>query len=830
MIAFLAGILGRAVTGRPRLVLALALAATVAAAVPASRIALDGRLDALLPRNAPAAEAYREFLDRFGGIERVFVLITAEEGRTLASDDLASAAEALAGELAADPEVARARWGLTAEDEAFFTDRVAPRMPLLLGRGAKEAIGRAISPEALQARAKRLREAASSPGGFLVGGLIASDPLGLAEARLARMSGGSALPFDPITGAFLSNDGTAALVLVTPRRAEVDPEGGRRLEASLESAYARTKAATGLALRFRAVGGPLYAVHDEHALREDLIRILTGATLLVGGLILLAFDAVAIPVASMLAMLAGQIVTGAVVALGLGSVTAVGVGFAAMLVGMGDDYTIHLGARFRELWLEKRDRFAAMREALRDTAAGNVSSALTTAAAFAVLGFANFRPLREMGLVVALGVVLLLLAAGLVAAPFLTWVAARWKPRAERPVWRGLGLAVEGAIGAGARRPGTVLGAALLLTAVLGAAASRLSIDTDLRALRPEDHPADEVHAILLRNFPIGLDTSTVTVHGADLDDALDAAERVAAVLREALGADADVTTPSDWIAGPDRARRRIEELRSLDLERAADRAERALAGEGLEPAAFRRSLDALRAIGRGEDPDPSPLEGLPDWIASTVSRDASGGAAAAVHVRVPLGAWPDGPPAPILAALRRAAPGSSVASAPLLGAELKRLAVRDLAALGGLAFLVVAGIVIVSYRGDLAAAALTFVPVILGGIWTFGAWGALGRKVDLFSLCVLPVLLGIGVDNALHVIHLARQSRAGGLAESAGAVGRGLVLSTLTTCAGFASLGLSHVPGLRNGGILICLGTFLCLVATFLVLPAAEAWRARRR
>lgn len=821
--------LAAAVTRRPLLLLTLVLAVAASAAVPASRLRLESRIDALLPHGAPAAEAYRRFLAAFGGIERVFVVVTAGEGANLEPDDLAGAAEALAEELEKDPEVARARWGLTQEDEAFFTDRVAPRMPLLLGDGAAAAVARATTPEALRERARRLREAADSPGSLFIGGLLASDPLGLAESRIARIAGGGALPFDLMTGAFLSRDGDAALVLVTPRRSEVDPEGGRRLEAALDAAFARAREATRLPFRVRAVGGPLYAVHDERALRDDLLRILSGATLLVGGLILLAFDGLAIPAASMFAMLVGQLVTGALVAFSLGSVTAVGVGFAAMLVGLGDDYTIHLGARFRELWLGGGDARTAMRDALVETGPGNVSSAMTTAAAFAVLGFAGFRPLREMGLVVALGVVLLLLATALVAAPFLTLAARRWKPRPPRIAWRGLGVAVEAAVGAGVRRPGVVLALAALATVVCAFAAGSVAIDTDLRAMRPDDHPADAVHEILVRSFGVGLDTSTVTIEARDLPSALDRANRVAALLRQELGRDAEVVSPSDWLVAGERTRARLAELAPLRLGDAADRAERALADEGLNPRAFRVSLDALRVMGRGEDPDPRPLDDLPEWITTSI-RQGPDGAAVAVHVRVPLGRWPEGPPPALREAVERAAPGSAFAAVPLLGVELKRLAIHDLVTLGALAVLVVGGIVLVSYRGDLAATLLTFVPVALGAVWTFGIWGALGRKLDLFSLCVLPVLVGIGVDNALHVIHLSRQARGGNLAGSAGAVGRGLVLSTLTTCAGFASLALSHVPGLRNGGMLICLGTFLCLVATFLVLPAAEGWIAARR
>jgi len=102
--------------------------------------------------------------------------------------------------------------------------------------------------------------------------------------------------------------------------------------------------------------------------------------------------------------------------------------------------------------------------------------------------------------------------------------------------------------------------------------------------------------------------------------------------------------------------------------------------------------------------------------------------------------------------------------------------------------------------------------------VWTFGIWGALGLPLDLFALGVLPVLLSMGVDDGLHVLHAAHE---GGVAEAVHRTGRGILLTNLTTSAGFGSLALSHVPGLRTGGLLLCLGNLLCLAATFLVLPA---------
>jgi len=179
-----------------------------------------------------------------------------------------------------------------------------------------------------------------------------------------------------------------------------------------------------------------------------------------------------------------------------------------------------------------------------------------------------------------------------------------------------------------------------------------------------------------------------------------------------------------------------------------------------------------------------------------------------------------------LLAEVDAAAPGSAFASAVALGTELRTLAGRDFKALAGWAFLAVFMIVVISFRGRLGYSALALLPVVLGSSWALGIWSAAGWKLDLFSLAVLPILLGIGLDDGLHVVH--GTTRFGGLRASITSVGHGLLLTTLTTCVGFASLGLSRIPSLRNGGLLIAAGVLACWLSTVLVLPAVESFSQR--
>jgi len=811
----------------PRWVLAISLALTLAALVPALRFRIDTELANLLPNGAPGAEDYRLFLRTFGGFEKVFVIVRTT-GPLEDSGPLADAAGQLAEVMSGSPEVAEARAGITAEDEAFFLHSVAPRLPLLLEGDIRQELAPRLEPEAIHRRVAEMRQALRSPLGAAAATFFTADPLGLSEGLLKDAS--AALPVDPLTGSFLSRQGDAALVILTPARAELDPAGGRAFLAELEKACAQVRKDSALPLDFEAVGGPLYAAQDEAILRQDLSRTATTSAAGVAILLLLGFGGGFIPLVILAAVAAGLVWTAAAAAIWPGSISVVGVGFAAALVGMGVEYGIHAGARYRQLRAEGRSAGEALVGTFEDPGPGIVSSALTTAAGLGALLLAHFRPLRELGQVLTIGTLLTLVTTATLGAALLMVFPERPRTLGPPRLWSRFGQPLlSGAVGLSARRPVLVLSSLALLTVVSVWGLGRLGLSTDLRSLRPQDHPSLAAERLLVEKFGVGLDTLTVVTRGRTLDEALNAAARVRPVLEAKVGPDAQITTPADWLVLGDRRERRLRELRELPLERAAADFERELAAAGFRVEPFAPALETLRSLGRGEDPG-GPVPGKwPRWMSELVRLD-SRGAAVAVHARVPLGRAEKVASEGLARDLAAAAPGTALASIPRVGAELRGLALGDLRRSSGLALLLVTGVVLVSVRGRIGDALLSFLPLVLGCIWSFGLWGAFGGRVDLLAISTLPVLFGTGIDLGVHAIHGGRLRPEEGIRGTVETSGLAMLLITLTTGVGFGSLGGSRVPGLQNAGTLVALGVSACLAATFLVLPALEALFRRHR
>jgi predicted RND superfamily exporter protein len=374
-----------------------------------------------------------------------------------------------------------------------------------------------------------------------------------------------------------------------------------------------------------------------------------------------------------------------------------------------------------------------------------------------------------------------------------------------------------------------------LLSAVSVWGLFRLDLSTDLRSLRPADAPSARAEKLLVDEFSLGLDTLTVVTRGRTLGEALDAAARVKPFLEARLGRDCQLTTPTDWLVLGARRDARLAALRQLPLGQAADGFGRELARAGFNVAPFGAALETLRALGRGEDPGAPPPSAWPRWMSELVRTSGPNAPAVAIHVRVPLGKAQETRPEELARDLKKialTAPGASdiaLASVPRVGAELRGLALTDLRRSSVLAFLLVAVVVVVTVRGRIGDTVLSFIPLVLGCLWTFGLWGASGGRIDLLAISTLPVLFGTGIDLGVHAVHGGRVRPEEGIRGTVLESGLAMLLITLTTGVGFGSLGGSQVPGLQSAGTLVAVGVVACLLATFLVLPALEALGRRR-
>lgn len=115
----------------------------------------------------------------------------------------------------------------------------------------------------------------------------------------------------------------------------------------------------------------------------------------------------------------------------------------------------------------------------------------------------------------------------------------------------------------------------------------------------------------------------------------------------------------------------------------------------------------------------------------------------------------------------------------------------------------------------------LVLSPLALSSLMTVAAMVLLDIPFNFGNIIVIPLLLGIGVDSGIHLVHRAQQSggRAADLMDSTTA--RAVFYSALTTTVSFGTLAFSSHRGMASLGVVLSIGMVATVIGNLIVLPA---------
>ena len=129
----------------------------------------------------------------------------------------------------------------------------------------------------------------------------------------------------------------------------------------------------------------------------------------------------------------------------------------------------------------------------------------------------------------------------------------------------------------------------------------------------------------------------------------------------------------------------------------------------------------------------------------------------------------------------------------------------------------------------NIGKAILAMLPPLGGGLMTFGILAILKTNLNPANMIVLPLLLGIGVDSGIYVVHDYR-AQAPGTYKISSSIINAITLTSVTTMMGFGSMIISSHQGLASLGIVLTAGVGSCLFISLVPLPALLTLLDRRR
>jgi len=134
---------------------------------------------------------------------------------------------------------------------------------------------------------------------------------------------------------------------------------------------------------------------------------------------------------------------------------------------------------------------------------------------------------------------------------------------------------------------------------------------------------------------------------------------------------------------------------------------------------------------------------------------------------------------------------------------------------------LITIALLLFAIRRNIVDTALVMTPLILAGLFTMASAVLTNTPINFANIIALPLLLGLGVDNGIHMVEKLHHSLSEEQNIYQSSTARAMFYGALTTASSFAGLAFSPHQGIASMGLIITMGIFWIMVCTFVVLPA---------
>jgi len=597
--------------------------------------------------------------------------------------------------------------------------------------------------------------------------------------------------------------------------------------------------------------------HDEMASSQSSMTWASILSLVgVAALFIAGFGGMRHALLANLVLLLGMAWTFGYATFAVGHLNILSVSFAATLIGVGIDYGIHFTARYLKLRNTIRNPQEALVQSMSTVGPAIMTGAVTTAISFFMAGMTNFTGVAELGIIAGGGILLCALAELFVLPAVIQLVDRGGGFRMPDP------LPVHTWLDPLLVRPGRLLAATLLFTAIVGAGAMKLRYDHNLLNLQ-----ADGLESVALERKLLTECSQSMwyAVSMADTREELlarkaellkmpsierveeivsllpadhDAKRPVIARIQNKL-ADLPERPPLIPVDGPEelgrtlgfaqtvlaqcgdvtgartmeRIRDALRRLPAPDCQALLSQFQQQMAGDLLS------RLHMLRTM---TNPEPPQLSDLPE---SLVHRFVGQNNRHLLKIYGRGNIWDMDSLTAFVHDVR--AVDSKATGNPLQAFEASHDMKRSYETSALLALGVILAVLWFNFR-SVPYALLAATPLAVGVWQTFGVLGILDLPLNPANMIALPLMLGLGVDYGIHIVHDFREQR--GPYKMSPSTAVAVLVDSLTTIVGFGALMIADHQGLQSLGRVLTIGVSCCLFTSLVMLPALLTWCTKGR
>ncbi|MGE0708090.1 MAG: RND family transporter [Planctomycetota bacterium] len=618
------------------------------------------------------------------------------------------------------------------------------------------------------------------------------------------------LQYLPFRDLLISRDARQVAFLVRLDRAVVTPAKRIEVAKTMRELLAEPE---WQGLSCRCVGTPIITEQIAKILGREMAKALGGGLAVALLLLLLLFGtlrAALAPLVLILATLAGTLGLQGLAGVPLSQLSAI---LITLVICVGIADCMHFVATYQRLARKLAPDEAAL-ESLREVWVPCLLTSATTAAGFLSLLTSNLAPVRNLGLFAALGCLIAYLLLLVVPPAMITgWQPSPLGAGEEGATQQAAGDTHEGdAVGRllsrvealVTRRPGLVVGVALVLTLAAAPGMTRLEVDNDLMADLDEDEPLRQDLAFVHERIG-GTVAAEVVIE--PLVPPVDQLPPAAVLVRAAA--------LEEWI-------------------RQAHPAVKAVVGvtEGL--------LEICKAFGIPQQV-PDKDAGTAQLLTLLSSSDsefyaqhvAVDGSALRISVRMNLigskhyKALLGGLQAELERRFQGVARAHITGGAMLLSRSNDYLleTQRD----SFLLALIVVSLLVAGSTRELRLGLISLVPNVVPLVIVLGAMGWLGVSISVTIALIATIAIGIVVDDTIHFLHCLREElhahpeedTAAAIGATLGSAGRAILFTTLLLVGCFAVYLLGNMGSLRRFGAIACMTFIAAFLCDMLLLPA---------